>query len=96
MYKYSGKHNPIEKKRCQTNNREYVPVIDIINYTIRAAIKKLFLLRTRGNNAITQRVAWVLSVTMGDKLQRPAAYKQLWSVIMSDPEYGDLCVKTVY
>ena len=28
-------------------------------------------------------------------LQRSAAYKQLWSGIMSGPGYGDLCVKTV-
>jgi len=40
-------------------------------------------------------VAWVLSVTPGGMLQSPAAYKQRWSGIMSDPGYGDRCVKTV-
>ena len=37
----------------------------------------------------------MLSVTTGDMLQRPAAYKQLWSVLMSGPGYGDRCVKSV-
>jgi len=34
----------------------------------------------------------VLSVTTGNMLQRPAAYKLLWSGLMSDPGYGDLSV----
>jgi len=37
----------------------------------------------------------LLSVTTGGMLRSPAAYKQLWSVYMSDPGYGDRCVKTV-
>jgi len=32
----------------------------------------------------------MFSVTQGDMLQRPAAYRQLWSGLMSDPGYGDL------
>ena len=35
----------------------------------------------------------VFSVTPGDMLQRPAAYRQMWSGLMSDPGYGDLYVK---
>jgi len=35
----------------------------------------------------------VLSVTTGDTLQRPAAYRQMWSGLMSNPGYGDLYVK---
>jgi len=37
-----------------------------------------------------QRVIRVFSVTKGDMLQRPAAYRQMWSGLMSDPGYGDL------
>ena len=37
----------------------------------------------------------MISVTTGDTLQRPAAYRQLWSGLLSDPVYGDLCVKSV-
>jgi len=35
----------------------------------------------------------MFSVTTGDTLQRPAAYRQLWSGLLSDPEYGDLRAK---
>jgi len=35
----------------------------------------------------------MLSVTTGDMLQHPAAYRQLWSGLMSDPGYGDLFLK---
>ena len=40
-----------------------------------------------------QRVIRVFSVTQGDMLQRPATIRQIWSGLMSDPEYGDLCAK---
>jgi len=40
-----------------------------------------------------QRVIRVFSVTPGDMLQRPAAYRQMRSGLMSDPGYGDHCVK---
>jgi len=42
-----------------------------------------------------QRVIRVFSVTTGDMLQSPAANQQLWSGLMSDPGYGDLCVINV-
>jgi len=37
-----------------------------------------------------QRVVRVFSVTTGDMLQRPTAYRQMWGGLMSGPEYGDL------
>jgi hypothetical protein len=40
-----------------------------------------------------QRVIRVFSVTPGDMLQRPATIRQIWSGLMSDPEYGDLYAK---
>jgi len=38
-------------------------------------------------------VVQVFSVTTGDMLQRPAAYRQLWGGLMSGLGYGDLCAK---
>ena len=35
----------------------------------------------------------MFSVTQGDMLQRPATIRQIWSGLMSDPEYGDLYAK---
>ena len=35
----------------------------------------------------------VISVMPGGMLQCPAAYRQMWSGLMSDPGYGDLCAK---
>ena len=66
-----------------------------VGYVLCRPRKRNTRARTRGNKAITQRVVWVLSVTTGDMLQSPAAYKYLWSGIMSGPGYGDRCAKTV-
>ena len=35
----------------------------------------------------------VLSVTMGDMLQQPAANRQMWNGLIIGPRYGDLSVK---
>jgi hypothetical protein len=40
-----------------------------------------------------QRVIRVFSVTPGDMLQSPAAYRLIGSGLMSDPGYGDLYAK---
>jgi len=71
---------------------KFIQFIDIIRLQFIQNEQRNTRSRARGNNAVNQRMAWVLSVTTGDMLQRLTAFRQLWNVLMSDPGYGDLCV----